>query len=94
MHHRVGSRRFSSTVISAMTPRPSGTWETPRRAMLSTAFPISSSPAKRIVPARGFTSPLMVRSNVVFPAPLAPRTAVIEPGRAENVTDLRASTAP
>src|ERR1700680_3739279 len=94
MHHSVGSRRLSSTVSSAMTPRPSGTWETPRRAMLSTGWPTSSSPEKRTVPERGLTSPLMVRSSVVFPAPLAPRIAVIEPGWARNVTDLSASTAP
>ena len=34
MHHNVASRRFSSTVNSAMTPRPSGTWATPRRAIV------------------------------------------------------------
>ena len=36
-HHNVASRRFSSTVNSSMTPRPSGTCATPIRAMDSTA---------------------------------------------------------
>ena len=43
-----------------------------------------------IRPSRGRTSPLIVRSSVVLPAPLAPSTAVIVPGRA--VTETPSST--
>jgi hypothetical protein len=45
-------------------------------------------------PERGFTNPEMERSRVVFPAPLAPRIAVIAPGCAVIVTELSAFTAP
>jgi hypothetical protein len=90
----VARRRFSSTVNSSMIPRPSGTWATPRRATFSTAWPSSSSPSKRTEPERDLTRPLMVRSSVVLPAPLAPSTAVMAPGWAENDTERSALTAP
>src|SRR5947209_3145401 len=45
-------------------------------------------------PDAGRTRPLIVRSNVVLPAPLAPRTAVIVPGATCNETPSRARTAP
>ena len=87
-------RRFSSTVSSSITPRPSGTWATPMRAMDSTVRPTMASPSKRTDPPRGFTSPEIVRSSVVLPAPLAPRTAVIAPGSASKETERSACTAP
>src|SRR4051794_17724070 len=45
-------------------------------------------------PEAGRTKPLMVRSKVVLPAPLAPRTAVMVPGAACKETPSRARTAP
>ena len=90
----VGRRRFSSTVSSSITPRPSGTCATPMRAMFSTLRPNMPSPSKRTDPPRGFTSPEMVRNSVVLPAPLAPRTAVMAPGAASKETERRACTAP
>src|SRR5436305_11457232 len=45
-------------------------------------------------PDAGRTRPLMVRSKVVLPAPLAPSTAVMVPGAARNETPSSARTAP
>src|SRR5438874_2585433 len=45
-------------------------------------------------PDAGRSSPLIVRSSVVLPAPFAPSTAVIVPGRACMETPSRARTAP
>src|SRR4051812_49931605 len=45
-------------------------------------------------PVRGRTSPLMLRSNVVLPAPLAPSTAVMVPGSTVIETSSSARTAP
>src|SRR4051812_10108806 len=45
-------------------------------------------------PDRGLTSPLMVRSRVVLPAPLAPRTAVMVPSSTLIETPSSARTAP
>ncbi len=70
-------RRFSSTVSSLMTPCPSGTCATPIRAMDSGGRPVKRRSSSSTCPDRGLTSPEMVRTSVVFPAPLAPSTAVI-----------------
>src|SRR3984957_1008038 len=93
-HHNVARRKFSSTVNSSITPRPSGTWETPLRAMVSTLCPSSGSPSKRTEPSLGLTRPEIVRSNVVLPAPFAPSTAVTAPGSASKETERSACTAP
>src|SRR5438270_12859314 len=45
-------------------------------------------------PDSGRTRPFTVRRSVVFPAPLAPSTAVIVPSRACSDTPSRARTAP
>src|SRR5580700_11207877 len=85
-------RRFSSTVSSVITPWPSGTWATPARAMSSGWRRARSVPPTRTRPRRGRTNPLIARSSVVLPAPFAPSTAVIVPGRAE--TETPSSTGP
>ena len=77
--HSPPSRRFSSTVSSLITPRPSGTCAMPRRTSCSTGVPRSSSPASTTWPAVGRIMPESVRSSVVLPAPLAPTTAAIVP---------------
>src|SRR5665647_1329859 len=66
------TRRLSRTVRSPSVPRPSGTWAIPIRAILSGLMPRMSVPSKRIRPVAG-TMPLIARSVVVLPAPLAPR---------------------
>jgi hypothetical protein len=87
-------RRFSSTVSSAMTPWPSGTCATPPRAMSSGPCPVMSASWILIRPRRGLTRPLIVRSSVVLPAPLAPSTAVIVAVPALIVTSSSAVTPP
>src|SRR5947208_2219885 len=49
-------------------------------------------PAKRISPLRGATSPAIVLRSVVLPAPFAPMSATISPGRTWSETPWRAST--
>ena len=45
-------------------------------------------------PLRGFTSPEMVLTSVVFPAPLAPSTAVMVPSATDSDTWSSATTPP
>ena len=52
--HSPPSRRFSSTVSSAITPRPSGTWAMPRRTIASTRrWPMSRPSSRRARRGRG-----------------------------------------
>src|SRR3954447_2705483 len=77
-----------------MTPRPSGTWAMPLVTIASTGARVMSSPSSRTWPRLQRTRPLMVRSSVVFPAPLAPRTAVMRPVSARRETPSSARTGP
>ena len=72
LRHSPPSRRFSSTVSSAITPRPSGTCAMPRRTSCSHRHAAQVLPSSRIWPALGRIRPESVRSRVVLPAPLAP----------------------
>ena len=79
-------RRFSSTVSSANTRRPSMTWAIPARTMRDASASWTFSPSKTIdplviSPSWMSSSPVMARNVVVFPAPLAPRSATICPSR-------------
>ncbi len=94
VRHSAPRRRFSSTVSSGITPPPSGTCATPRRAIRSVGSAVMSSPKAVIVPALARTSPLIVRSSVVLPAPLAPRMAVMLPSSTVSVTSDSARTSP
>src|SRR5579875_426010 len=87
-------RRFSATVSSAITPRPSGTWSRPRRTISSTPAAVISRPSSATRPARGRLSPEIARRRVVLPAPLAPRTAVTDPAAACRLTPSSARIAP
>ena len=77
-----------------MTPCPSGTWAIPALAMSSGLRPAWSAPSSRIRPLRGRTIPLIARSSVVLPAPLAPSTAVMLAPLAVIVTLFSARTPP
>ncbi len=81
------------TVSSENVPRPSGTWAIPRRATDSGPPRASSFPPKRIWPARRTVFEI-ARSVVVFPAPFAPRTAVICPSSTVSVTPCSALIGP
>ena len=87
-------RRLSSTVNSAMTPRPSGTCAKPSRHMFSVGMRSNDFSPRRMFPLWGVTSPEMARRRVVFPAPFAPSTAVMRPGEACKLTLRSAFTAP
>ena len=78
--------RFSSTLSSGKSSRPSGTCEIPRRAIVSHASPSIRCPRKLTVPLGGETSPEMHLSVVDFPAPLAPSSVTIEPSGTLNDT--------
>src|SRR5262249_43996011 len=92
--HRPPTRRFSSTVSSVITAWPSGTCATPARTISSGGRRVRSVPSSATRPFRARTRPLMVDSRVVLPAPFAPSTAVIVPGRAVIDTSWSAITPP
>ena len=75
-------------------PRPSGTCETPRRTISSAARLPIGSPRKAIVPDAARAMPLMARSSVDLPAPLAPRMATKPPASTLIETSRKASTEP
>ena len=74
--------------------RPSGDCEMPRLTILCAGECVMSSPMKRIVPLRGWLSPLMERSVVDLPAPLAPISVTISPSRTSSEIPLSASIVP
>ena len=73
------SSRFSMTVMSAKTRRPSGTCEMPRRTISCALCPAMELPSNVMSPPRGTISPEMVRSVVDLPAPFAPMRVTISP---------------
>jgi hypothetical protein len=87
-------RRFSSTVSSGKTSRPSGTWASPRRITLSGSRPWIGVPSKITVPFWGSITPDTVRRIVVLPAPLAPRMVTMEPRGTAKLTPRMAMIGP
>ena len=74
--------------------RPSGDWEIP---LLTTSWAdafVMSRPWNRIRPWRGWLMPLIDRSVVDFPAPLAPMSVTISPCRTSIEIPLSASIVP
>ena len=71
--------RFSSTVIWGKICRPSGTCASFRVMILLGSVLRKSCPSKVTEPLAAFSSPVIVRSVVVFPAPLAPISETISP---------------
>ena len=74
--------------------RPSGDWEMPRLTILCAGACVMSSPRNRMLPVRGWLSPLMERSVVDFPAPLAPISVTISPSRTSSEIPFSASIVP
>ena len=87
-------RRFSSTVRSGKTLRPSGTWAIPFATMTSGGRPSMRSSSSRISPVESFSSPEIARSVVVFPAPFAPIRVAIPPLLTESDMPRTAATLP
>src|ERR1700751_3700389 len=71
--------RFSCTVISGKTCRPSGTWAMPSSGMRYGGSVLRSVPAKVTLPVDSFTRPEIARSVVLLPAPLAPSRPTASP---------------
>ena len=69
------SRRFSSTVSAPKIARSSGTSCMPSRAISWGGRPWIGLPSSRMVPLPGDSTPMMLRSVVVLPAPLRPSNA-------------------
>jgi len=86
-------RRFSSTVSSAKSLRPSGTSATPLRATASGLRPRSERPPSVISPRAG-TAPMIACSVVDLPAPFGPMSPTISPGGTSNVMPRTAGTPP
>ena len=85
--------RFSSVVRCSKTRRPSNTCTRPSLVISCARMPSMRRPASSIAPL--VTSPRSDRSTpeiafkvVVLPAPLAPRSVVIEPSRTSIDTPL------
>src|SRR5690606_23282129 len=86
--------RFSCTVISGNTRRPSGTWDSPRETRFCGVVEVMSAPSRVMVPDVGFFSPDTERSVVVLPAPLAPMRQTISPSLTSNEMPLMAWITP
>ena len=67
------------TDIRGKMRRPSGEWAMPRLTILFAGTLARSRPSRVTLPARGRTTPEIVRSVVVFPAPLLPMSVTISP---------------
>src|SRR5213079_996390 len=86
--------RFSRTVSRLKMRRPSGTCAMPFQTISWGGTPTSGSESSVIVPRAGWSSPEMVLSVVVLPAPLLPRTATISPRPTSSPTPLSARILP
>ena len=69
-------------------------WKTNPTRRSCTVLKVCSSPSIQIRPAVGSSSPAIIRSTVLLPEPLGPRSAVMLPASAVNVTSFTASNAP
>ena len=74
--------------------RPSGAWPIPRITSSCGGTWLMSAPSSSTEPWRGWSRPLIVRSVVVLPAPLAPIRVTISPRRTSAVMPRSAWIAP
>src|SRR6266545_2514208 len=74
--------------------RPSGHCAMPEASTACAGRPSRRSPRKLMRPARGCRSPEIVRTVVLFPAPLAPRRQTSSPDATVRETPWSTSTAP
>ncbi len=72
------------TVIRPKIRRPSGDWPMPARTWSWAGIVVMSRPSNSIRPALGRSSPWIVRSVVVLPAPLAPSRVTISPSKTSS----------
>ena len=89
------SSKFSTTVIKGKTRRAlRDVGDAQLTTMRSGGNVVSSCPSKVMLPRVGGTSPEIVRSVVLLPAPLAPMRVTISPGSTCREMPFRASTGP
>ena len=74
--------------------RPSGEWAMPERDDVVGGGAVDRLALELISPPLGRSSPEMVRSVVVFPAPLVPMSVTTWPCSTEKVMPLTASILP
>ena len=87
---RRASSRFSRTVSSGKMRRPSGTCPMPRAVISCGFIVVMSLPSSRTLPCFARTIPLMVRSEVLLPAPFEPTRVTISPCSTVRLMLLRA----
>src|SRR5829696_1008324 len=88
------SIRFSSTVNRGKIRRPSGECAKPRVSTSCAGVLSIRSPSNQISPDSGLIRPEMVRSVVVLPAPLVPRSVTTWPWSTLKLIPLTAMTRP
>jgi len=82
--------RFSTIVMRANTPRPSGTITTPWRTRSQAPWPFTARPWNSMRPSATGCTPMMALSVVVLPAPLAPIRLTNSPACTSKLTPLTA----
>src|SRR6185369_1230341 len=92
-------RKVPNITFSRIVSAASGctTWTVrpmPSRVASYGSPPVMSCPAKRMIPASGFTKPVMRLNTVVFPAPLGPMRKTTSPSSTWKLTSLVASSPP
>ncbi len=88
------SSRFSRTLISGKSCRPSATCAMPVRVMSWGSRPVTSRPARWTLPAVALMIPLIVRRSVVLPAAFAPTSATASPSSTWSVMSRSTWTRP
>src|SRR5438067_10115350 len=88
------TRRFSSTLSDGNSRRPSGTSAIPARTRACGGNAVMSRPSSEMAPAAGWCRPMIERSSVDLPAPLAPMMARVSPGATERLISLSACRYP
>ncbi|MCY1533853.1 hypothetical protein D9M68_692020 [compost metagenome] len=86
--------RFSSTLMSGNTRRPSGAWAMPLLATKCADLRLMSWPRNRICPAAARGWPKIDISRVDLPAPLAPISATVSPSLTSSETFFSAWIGP
>ena len=86
--------RFSVTLMRGKSLRPSGDCEMPRLTIWCGGIDVTSVPWKKILPLRGWLSPLIERSVVDLPAPFAPMSVTISPSCTSSEMPFSASIEP
>ncbi len=86
--------RFSVTDMRGNSRRPSGLWAIPFATIVCGDAFVMSSPRNVIVPWRGWLRPLIDRSVVDLPAPLAPIRVTISVAPTRSETPFSAWIAP